>query len=173
MQNSLSSQKYRVALFIGRFQPFHNGHLYSYNKCLEIAERVIVGVGSSNESSTESNPWSYEERVAMIRSVVGEVVEIVPIPDNPSDSEWVRGVEEIIEERGYARSEVVVVSNNEWVTELMEQEGYPTYKTGLYKREELEGVKIREMIRGGDEGWKLRVLASVARIINNQSPIIK
>ena len=50
--------KYKTALFIGRFQPFHNGHLYSLNKCLEIGEQVVIAVGSSQESGTENNPYS-------------------------------------------------------------------------------------------------------------------
>jgi cytidyltransferase-like protein len=66
-------KKYKVALFIGRFQPFHKGHLYSLEKCLEIAESVIVGVGSSQDSGTENNPWSYdvrkEEECSLNRSV--------------------------------------------------------------------------------------------------------
>ncbi len=61
--------KYKVALFIGRFQPFHKGHLFSLNKCFEIAEKVIVGVGSSQESGTENNPWDYQTRKMMVESL--------------------------------------------------------------------------------------------------------
>jgi nicotinamide mononucleotide adenylyltransferase len=39
----------------------------------------------------------------------------------------------------------------------MREAGYVIYQTGLFKRDELEGVKIREMMRRGDERWKLRV----------------
>ena len=74
--------KYKVALFIGRFQPFHKGHLYSLEKCLEIAESVIVGVGSSQDSGTENNPWSYDVRKEMLGSALqGLPVQIVALPD--------------------------------------------------------------------------------------------
>ena len=65
--------EYKTALFIGRFQPFHNGHLYSLNKCLEIAEKVVIAVGSSQESGTENNPWDYKLRKRMVCEVVREL----------------------------------------------------------------------------------------------------
>jgi len=156
--------KYETALFIGRFQPFHNGHLYSLKKCLEVADKVIVGIGSSQESGTESNPWSFEERVKMIGGLQGLSlqVEIVAIPDTPEDENWVENVSKIV-----SKENSVIVSNNEWVTRLMGGVGYQIYETGLYNRDELEGVKIRELMRKGDTGWKLRVPKTVVSNIYN------
>lgn len=167
-------KKYKLAIFIGRFQPFHNGHLYSLNKCLELAASVVVGIGSSNVSETENNPWDYETRAEMVRRVVKEeklgesVVGVVPVPDTPTDSEWVRGVEARIMNYGLRKEQIVIVSNNEWVTSLMEQAGYEIYETGLFNREELEGLKIRELMRKGDEGWKRRVPNEVVQILGKQ-----
>lgn len=152
-------QKYKVALFIGRFQPFHKGHLYSLKKCFEIAEKVIVGVGSSQESGTENNPWDYQTRKMMVESVLrGVSSQVVAIPDTPEDEEWVEYVKsKVIKSLKLKDREVVVVSNNDWVMRLMKGAGYAIYETGLFNRDELEGVKIREMMRRGDEGWKSRV----------------
>jgi nicotinamide-nucleotide adenylyltransferase len=160
--------KYKVALFIGRFQPFHKGHLFSLNKCFEIAEKVIVGIGSSGESGTENNPWDFETRKKMVESVLrGSSSQVVAIPDYESDEVWLK---ETIERAGKFD---VVVSNNDWVTELMKGAGYAIYETGLLNRDELEGVKIRELMRKGDRSWESRVPICVAEIINNQIPIIK
>lgn len=152
-------KKYKVALFIGRFQPFHKGHLYSLKKCLELADQVVVGIGSSEESQTESNPWDFETRKKMIGSLPGvsRKISVVAIPDDPSDEVWVEKVESRIYDLGFRRDEVVVVSNNEWVTGTLGKVGFPIYETGLFNRDELEGVKIREMMRKGDEEWKSRV----------------
>jgi len=157
-------KKYKVALFIGRFQPFHKGHLYSLKKCFELAERVIVGIGSSQESSTENNPWDFETRKKMVESLPaqaglqampagrqGESLKVVALPDYPDDREWLKEVEERV------GNFEVVVSNNEWVLSIMQEAGCQTVETGLFNREEWEGVKIREMMRVGDAGWKSRV----------------
>ncbi len=149
--------QYKVALFIGRFQPFHKGHLYSLEKCLEIADKVTIAVGSSQESGTESNPWGYKVRKQMVCSVVmglgvqNRIAKIVSCPDNPSDKKWVSEIKK------RAGKFDVVVSNNVWTLNAMKDEGYEVVESGLFNREELEGIKIREMMRKGDENWKLRV----------------
>lgn len=156
--------EYKAAIFIGRFQPFHKGHLYSLNKCLELAEQVIVGVGSSEESATENNPWDYETRKKMILSVRKDLI-VVPIPDFPSDDDWVSYVGlNVIAEFGYMTDDVVVVSNNDWVTDTLGQAGYPTYHTGLFRRKELEGTKIRAAMRSGDSNYKKYLVPSVVDI---------
>ena len=57
---------YKTCLLVGRFQPFHVGHLKMIRKALCLAETVLVFIGSSQESRTERNPFSYEERKEMI-----------------------------------------------------------------------------------------------------------
>lgn len=154
-------KQYKIALFIGRFQPFHKGHLYSLKKCLELADHVIVGVGSSQESGTADNPWDYETRKKMVEGVLrGQSSKVVAIPDTPTDDEWVREVEARV------GAFDVVVSNNEWTLNVMREAGYATFETGLYNREELEGAKIRAMMRKGDDEWKLRVQENVVDIID-------
>lgn len=157
---------YRVALFIGRFQPFHNGHLYSLKKCLELAERVVIAVGSSQESGTANNPWDYKTRKRMVCSVVraegveARITKIISCPDFPSDEEWVK---EIV--RRVGRFDLVV-SNNEWTLRVLGEAGYQTVESGLYNRDELEGVKIRALLRANNESWRLRVPEVVAREID-------
>ncbi len=150
-------KQYKVALFIGRFQPFHNGHLYSLEKCLEIAEKVIIAVGSSQESGTENNPWDYKVRKMMVCAIVRErgmdkmIEKIVSCPDNPSDKKWLNDI------KRRAGKFDIVVSNNEWTLKVMKEAGYEVYESGLFNRDELEGIKIRAMMRSRDDGWKLRV----------------
>jgi nicotinamide-nucleotide adenylyltransferase len=150
-------KKYKVALFIGRFQPFHNGHLYSLKKCLEIADEVVVLVAKSNVSGTEGDPWNAPTRESMVKAVIkGEAIEtkvtkIVSSPDNPSDAVW---LDQVLETAGEFD---VVVSNNPWVLSIFKEAGYAVAESGLFNRDELEGIKIREMMRRGDESWKLRV----------------
>ena len=49
-----------TALFIGRFQPFHSGHVDAIKQISE--KEIIIGIGSSQYSGTDDNPYSFEER---------------------------------------------------------------------------------------------------------------
>ena len=55
-----NAMKYKVGLFIGRFQPFHKGHESIVRKMLEECEKVIIAIGSAQESGTVANPFRYE-----------------------------------------------------------------------------------------------------------------
>lgn len=84
--------KYKVGLFIGRFQPLHLGHELIILKMLEECEKVIITIGSAQESGTELNPFRYEYRRSMIQKVFPEYFDriiIIGITDreNPSDDE--------------------------------------------------------------------------------------
>ena len=54
------------ALFIGRFQPFHIGHLKVILEASKKYKKIIIGIGSSQYCNTIDNPFTYEERKLMI-----------------------------------------------------------------------------------------------------------
>jgi len=120
-----------------------------------------VGIGSSQESGTENNPWDFEARKAMIESLdlQGDSLKVVALPDYPDDEVWLKEVKERVGNFN------VVVSNNEWVLSIMQKAGYKTVETGLFNREELEGVKIRQLMKDQDESWKLRVPQEVVGLV--------
>jgi bifunctional NMN adenylyltransferase/nudix hydrolase len=60
--------KYSLAVFVGRFQPFHLGHQQIIDEALTLADRVLVLIGSSFEPRSLRNPWFFDERKAMIRA---------------------------------------------------------------------------------------------------------
>ena len=62
----MSNKKYELALILGRFQVFHKGHVEIVEKALEVADKVLILIGSAQESGTERNPFSYETRKDMI-----------------------------------------------------------------------------------------------------------
>lgn len=64
------SYKYKCAVFIGRFQPFHTAHLEIVDQALKIAENVIISVGSSKRPTTIKNPWTADERIEMIKTTL-------------------------------------------------------------------------------------------------------
>ena len=79
-------KKYKTGLVLGRFQTFHKGHEYIINKALEICDKVLVFIGSSDKYGTIENPFSYELREKLIKKIYGnEIVEnkliISPLAD--------------------------------------------------------------------------------------------
>jgi nicotinamide-nucleotide adenylyltransferase len=86
-----------AGLLIGRFQPFHKGHLSAVKQILEQNDKVIIGIGSSQYKHTKENPFTAEERKEMIQKTLdnNEIkdYEIVFIPDIHDDEKWALHVE--------------------------------------------------------------------------------
>lgn len=64
--------KYKLGIYIGRFQPFHAGHLETVKIMLSKCEKVLISVGSHNRPQTIKNPWSSEERIQIIKEALVE-----------------------------------------------------------------------------------------------------
>lgn len=158
---------YKTALFIGRFQPFHNGHLYSLNKCLEIAEQVTILVAKAEAAGEENDPWGVRDRKRMVCEVVRaqkldeRIAHIVSCTDYPSDARWLSEVKKRVGEFG------VVVSNNDWTLRVFREAGYAVRESGLHNRDELEGVKVRKLMREGNGQWRERVPKEVVKLFDN------
>ena len=56
------------AVFIGRFQPFHAGHLKVVQEGLKCADKLIVLIGSAWQPRNTRKPWSHQEREEMVRA---------------------------------------------------------------------------------------------------------
>lgn len=97
----MSNKTYDFLVFIGRFQPFHKGHLAVLEAGLAQAEQMIILCGSAHQPRSIRNPWTVEERTQMIRSTLSEDdnrrVQIAPLMDNVyNDEAWVRNVQATI-----------------------------------------------------------------------------
>lgn len=62
------SYTFSTAVFIGRFQPFHKGHLHSVCFALEHAAKLIIVIGGHRLAPSVRGPWSSEQRIDMILS---------------------------------------------------------------------------------------------------------
>ncbi len=70
-----------LGIMVGRFQTFHIGHAYMIEKAVAVCEHVGVFVGSSQESGTAKNPFTYEQRETYLRRAFGDKIKIYPLPD--------------------------------------------------------------------------------------------
>lgn len=91
-------QHYDYAVLIGRFQPFHSGHLRVIKHGLAHARRVIVCVGSARGVRSLRNPFTFEERARMIMEALppeeARRVDITPLLDQMYDDQgWIEQVQ--------------------------------------------------------------------------------
>ena len=151
------------ALVVGRFQPFHKGHLKALNEVLAECDEVIVVIGSAEESHTLSNPLTASERYQMLISSVPPAehgrLHIIPIRDVNRYSIWVNHIE------SYVPPFDVVFSNSTITRSLFSQVGYDVRKTKAYNAKLYSGAEIRRRIVKGEK-WRHLVPEPVARILD-------
>ena len=76
-----SEKPFSLGILVGRFQVVHAGHEQMIRTALSLCRRVGIFVGSSQESGTSTNPFPYEIREQLLRSILGSSVDIYPLPD--------------------------------------------------------------------------------------------
>lgn len=148
------------ALFIGRFQPFHNAHLTDIKKILKEADEVIIAIGSSNEKNTLENPFSYTERKEMIENALKSnkinKYGIYQVPDLYNDRKWVYYIIKNLPESD------VVYSGNLWTLKCFKKNKISAKKIKLI--DGVSSTKIRDMITK-NKNWKKLVPKEVADYI--------
>jgi bifunctional NMN adenylyltransferase/nudix hydrolase len=89
-------------VFIGRFEPFHNGHAAVARLALGRARKLIFLVGSADTPRTIKNPWTVAERAVMIQSALAEAADrliIRPLRDSLyNESQWIANVQRTVAE---------------------------------------------------------------------------
>lgn len=146
-----------TGLFIGRFQPFHNGHVDAIKYVLEHCDKVLIVVGSSDKEYEEDNPFSVEERETMIREGLEENniknYEIITLPDYSSDSKWRKEIRKLEFD--------VVFSNSNWVKDCLKND-YEIFEIPIRVNVNAAMVR-RKMYLDGD--WEELVPKAVAEYI--------
>ena len=152
------------ALIIGRFQPFHNGHMEVLRKIFQECDHVTVGIGSAQLSHMEDNPFTAGERYLMIAEALraeGYInFYIVPVEDLNRYALWVAQVTSMCPPFD------IVYSNNPGTRRLFSEAGYEVRTSPLYNRNDFSGTEVRRCMRDGMD-WKHLVPPSVADVIDN------
>ena len=152
------------ALFVGRFQPFHNGHLEVVKKIVNEVDELVIVVGSSQYSHNKDNPFTAGERITMIRNALKEAevslsqIWIIPVPDVHHHSLWVSQVV------GYCPKFDVVYANEPLTRRLFIEAGFKVEDMPLIKREVYLATEIRERMETGKE-WETLVPPKVFEYI--------
>ncbi len=138
-------------LLIGRFQPFHLGHLDAVLFGLSRTENLFIGIGSSNKSNENRNPFSAKERREMIISSIepsmAERTKIFDIPDVGDHEKWAFEIDKIVPKYD------VVFTNDEFTQTLFEKREMNVVPVVLKDREKFSGTNIRNLITE-DKNWR-------------------
>ena len=161
----MESDKHR-GLLIGRYQPFHLGHMHAVHYILNKLPEVIVAIGSAQFSHTLHNPFTAGERVTMIRLAMDEAkidaskYYLIPIRDLRIHDLW---VPHLVSQT--PRFEVVF-SNEPVTSRLFKEAGFRVEPIPFYDRDTYFATEIRERIVAG-KSWDELVPSSVARYIKS------
>jgi len=152
------------ALYPGRFQPFHLGHLEAVKYILGESSEIIIMVGSALQSHTLKNPFTAGERTVMIRLALNEAgidparYCIIPVTDLQIHGIWVSHVCSLVPKFS------VVYSNEPLTKRLFMEAGFKVKSIPFFKRNMCSATEIRErMLR--DESWETLLPKSVTRYI--------
>lgn len=136
----------QIGAIVGRFQPFHNGHLQLILTILSEVNFLKIGIGSSQYSNTTYNPFNYDERKEFIlQSLQSENVspdryEIYPLPDLHNMKKW---VDQVLDVFGNFN---IFYSNNDWIRQLFKKSGKKVGTKHMFDFKQFNGTYIRQMI---------------------------
>ncbi len=150
------------ALYIGRFQPYHNGHHYVIHQIAQEADELIIGIGSAQMSHEPADPFTAGERVLMITHALQGLhkpLYVIPLEDINRNALWVSHV------RAMTPPFHRIYSGNPLVIRLFHEAGIGVQRPAMYERATLSGTKIRDLIARG-ERWEEYVPAPVVRVIH-------
>jgi nicotinamide-nucleotide adenylyltransferase len=147
--------------YIGRFQPYHNGHQSVLEHIADEVDEIIIGVGSAQLSHTIDNPFTAGERVLMItRSLVslGCPFYVIPIEDIKRNALWVAHVQSMTPPFD------LCYSSNPLVGQLFHEAGVQVQSPSMYERDTHSGTEIRRRMLN-NKPWKNLVPPAVYQVI--------
>lgn len=149
------------AFYIGRFQPYHNGHQEVLRRIAENADEIVIGVGSAQMSHEAENPFTGGERVLMITTALenlGCPIYVIPIEDIRRNALWVAHVRSLVPPFD------IVYSSNPLVVRLFGEAGIPVNSPAMYERATHSGTEVRRRMLAG-ESWEELVPPAVSQVI--------
>ncbi len=161
------------ALFIGRFQPFHQGHLYVVKEILKSNERVIIAIGSAEKNYIRSNPLTAGERFQLIdealkeAEIPAEKYCIIPIRNINNYALWVHHVNQYVPPytRLYTGSEIVKACyDGQYYNNHRENVEHKPEIVQIGREFDISATKVRDAILE-DQGWEKMVPPAVAKLL--------
>ncbi|MCV0392394.1 MAG: nicotinamide-nucleotide adenylyltransferase [Nitrosopumilus sp.] len=151
-------------LMMGRFQPFHLGHLELVKQILKECDEVIIAITSSQFNYLEKDPFTAGERIEMIHnSLLDEKIDLskcflVSLENQFNIATWASYLKSALPDFDK------VYSGNDYVSMLLADSGISVVNPSLLNRGIYNATKIRSMIIS-DDSWKELVPNAVSEIL--------
>ncbi len=149
---------------MGRFQPFHLGHLDLVKQILSECDEVVIAITSSQFNYLEKDPFTASERIEMIYQALKEDgvdlsrCFIIPIENQFNIATWTSYLKSTLPQFDK------VYSGNEYVSMLLADTGIPVIKPKFLERERYNATRIRNLMIE-DQNWQSFVPPIVANVI--------
>ena len=153
--------------YIGRFQPYHNGHQSVLERISRVVDEIVIGVGSAQLSHEVENPFTAGERVLMITRSLKDLkcpIYVIPIEDIQRNALWVAHV------RSMSPPFEKVYTSNPLVIQLFSEANLAVESPDMYERHTHSGTEIRRRMLN-DEPWTDLVPPAVVRVIEEVSGV--
>ena len=153
-----------TGLYIGRFQPFHLGHLEAVKHILGKVDELVIVVGGAHDSHTIENPFTAGERITMIRLALKEAnidanrYTVLPLPDAEFHKVWVSHL------LSQTPSFDLVFTNEPLTGRLLKEAGMRVEKIPMFNRTSFTATEVRRRIIEG-KNWGELLPKSVADYI--------
>ena len=151
-------------LMMGRFQPFHLGHLDLVKQILSECDEVVIAITSSQFNYLEKDPFTASERIEMIYQALKEDgvdlsrCFIIPIENQFNIATWTSYLKSTLPQFDK------VYSGNEYVSMLLADTGIQVIKPKFLERERYNATRIRNLMME-DQNWQSFVPPIVANVI--------
>lgn len=140
-------------VILGRFQPFHYGHLNLIKQAklgFPYRDPTII-IGSAQEARTEKNPFSYIQRFDQLTNLIPFNCKYFGLEDNPDNDKWLENLEELLKRASVERPWFYIGFEAEWAPPwyglLLELK----YKVGYVNNyNHPRATQIREFIKQND-----------------------
>ena len=155
-----------IGLYVGRFQPFHLGHLQAIKHILGKVDELIIVVGSAQHSHTHENPFTAGERITMIRRALREAridpakYSMIPLPDAEFHKVWVAHL------LSQTPEFQIAFTNEPLTSRLLKEAKVPVEKIPFFNRGKFNSTEVRRRMTKGDN-WARLTPKSVAVYLNS------
>jgi len=152
-------------LMLGRFQPFHLGHLELVKQILSECDEIVIAITGSQFNYIEKDPFTSGERIEMIHNTLNaEKLDlnrciITQLENQQNNSTW----------SSYLKSSLPkfdkIYSGNDYVRMLLFDSGIQVVSPKFIDRDNYNATKIRKMIASGDAKWETLLPNTVSEFI--------
>lgn len=154
----------KTGLFIGRFQPFHNGHLSVVRQMEKECDSLIIAIGSAQYGFYPQNPLTGGERVEIITSVLKKEISkpffVIPVEDINCYPKYVAHVASLVPRFD------LVYTGNDVIDDLFRAAGYEVREVRHHS--ETCATEVRQRISESKEWKSLVPIEAYSFIVKNK-----